>query len=61
MPKNFVGEPFSDVTQKVSDSEKVYGLERGGEYLVSPSKTFCPTVPKISVRESFSVLLFSGI
>ena len=30
MPKNFVGEPFCAVFQKISDSEKVYGLEGGG-------------------------------
>ena len=29
MPKNFVGEPFCAVFQKVYGSEKVYGLERG--------------------------------
>ena len=25
VPKDFVGEPFTDVFQKISDSEKVYG------------------------------------
>ena len=30
VPKNFVGEPFCAVIQKISGSEKVYGLEGGG-------------------------------
>ena len=33
--------------------------KRGGEYPDFPSKTFCLTVPKVSVRESF-VAVFSG-
>ena len=48
MPKNFVGEPFCAVFQKISDSGKVYGLEGGGEYQDFPSKySFCFSVPKI--------------
>ena len=31
VPKNFVGEPFCAVFQKVYGSEKVYGFERGEE------------------------------
>ena len=33
----------------------------GEGYRDFPSKTFCLTVPKIFVGESFSVSLFSGI
>ena len=33
----------------------------GEEYQVSPSKIFCPTVPKSFVGESFSVSLISGM
>ena len=33
----------------------------GGEYQDFPSKIFCLTVPKISVGESFTVALISGI
>ena len=29
-PNFFVGEPFCDVFQKISGSQKDYGLERGG-------------------------------
>ena len=29
VPKNFVGEPFRAVFQKISGSEKVYGYEGG--------------------------------
>ena len=69
MPKNFVGEPFCAVFQKISDSEKVYGLEGGGEYQDFPSKfSFCLSVPKIfgggggwMLGESFSVSLILGI
>ena len=34
---------------------------RGGEYQDFPSKVFCLTVPKISVGESFTVAIISGI
>ena len=30
LSKNFIGEPFCAVFQKISGSEKVYGLEGGG-------------------------------
>ena len=33
----------------------------GGEFQDFPSKIFCLTVPKISVGESFTVALISGI
>ena len=46
--------------QKISGSEKVYGLERG-EYQGFPSKVFCLTVPKNFVGEPFSVSLISGV
>ena len=52
VPKNFVGEPFCDVFQKNSGSEKVYGKE-GEEYQEFPSKIFCLTVPKNFVGEPF--------
>ena len=58
MPKNFVEEIFcfriSLVSKNVRD-------KRGGRYHDFPSKIFCLTVPKISVGESFSVSLVSGI
>ena len=61
VPKNFVGEPFCAVFQKISRSEKVFGLE-GGEYQDFPSKFFCLTVPKnFVIKEPFSVSLISGI
>ena len=34
---------------------------RGGEYQDFPSKNFCLKVPKISIGESFTVALISGI
>ena len=43
---------------KVSDTGKV--CRRRGEYQDFPSKTFCLTVPKFSVGESFTVAVFSG-
>ena len=33
----------------------------GGEYQNFPSKVFCLTVPKSSLRESFTVAIISGI
>ena len=33
----------------------------GGEFQDFPSKIFCLTVPKISVEESFTVAIISGI
>ena len=60
MSKNFVGEPFCAVCQKVSGSEKVYGRERG-EYQNFPRKNFRLTVPKILVGEPLSVSLIPGI
>ena len=36
-------------------------MDKRGEYQDFLSKSFCLTVPKISVGESFSVALFSGI
>ena len=35
--------------------------ERGGGYQDFPSKVFCLRVPKISVGESFTVAIVSGI
>ena len=35
--------------------------KRGGDYQDFPSKFFCLTVPKISVGESFTVAIISGI
>ena len=51
MPKNFVGEPFCAVFQKISGIEEIYGEEGGGAYHIFPSKRFCLTVPKIFVGE----------
>ena len=47
----------TSVYQKISDIETFYASERGsgGEYHVSPSKTFCHTVPKNFVGEHFGV------
>ena len=59
MPKNFVGEHFCAVFQKISASEKNFLIrgEEGGEYQDFPSKTFCLTLPKNNVQEPFSVSL----
>ena len=51
VPKNFVGEPFRAVFQKISGSEKVYGKK--GEYQDFPSKIFCLAVPKNFAGEPF--------
>ena len=60
VPKNFVGEPFCAVFQKVSGSEKF--MDKGErEYQDFPSKISCHTVPKNFVAESFSVSIISGI
>ena len=61
VPKNFVGEPFCAVFQKISGSEKFMDKTGGGEYQGLPSKVFCFTEPKISAGESFTVALISGI
>ena len=42
------------VAKKITDKRK-------GEYQDFPSKNFCLTVPKISVKESFTVALIWGI
>ena len=60
MPKNLVDEPFCAVFQKNSGSEKLMDKKRG-EFQDFQSKIFCLTVPKISVGESFTVALISGI
>ena len=60
--ENSVDETFCAVFQKVSVSKTVCGLERGGEANQDfPSKFFCPTVPKFSFGESFTVDLSTGI
>ena len=61
MPKNFVVEPFCDVSQKYSGSEKVIGQEKGEEYQDIPSITFCLIVPKKFVGEPFCVSLIPCI
>ena len=53
IPKISLGN--TSVYQKISGIEKFYASERGGEYHVSPSKTFCHTVPKNFVGEHFGV------
>ena len=58
MPRNFVGEPFS--VSLTSGIEKLYasaGYVTIFDFLL---KTFCLTVPKKSVVESFTVALFPG-
>ena len=60
IPKNFVGEPFRAVFQKISGSEKFYGTRRG-EYQDFPSKIVCLIVPKIFKGEPFRMSLISGI
>ena len=47
--------------QKNSGSEKFMDKRGGGEFQDFQSKIFSLTVPKISVGESFTVALFSGI
>ena len=47
MSKNSVVEFFT--VALISGGEKVYGQEGGREYQVFSSKTFCLTVPKISL------------
>ena len=47
VPKNFVGEPFCAVFQKISGSQKFMDKRGGGgEYQDFPSKNCCLTVPK---------------
>ena len=60
IPKNFAGQPFCAVFQKVSGSENVYGRERGS---IKNFRRifFCLTVPKIFAGEPFRVSLISGI
>ena len=53
----YVGDPFN--VSSNSGIEKVW--IRGGEYQDFPSDIICLTVPRTFVRESFIVLLFSGI
>ena len=60
-PKNFVGEPFCAVFQKISVAKRFMDRTGEGEYQDFPSKTFCLTVPKIFVGEPFSLSLISGI
>ena len=55
-PKNFAGEPFCGVLQKVYGSEKLYEQE-GGEYQDFASKIFCLTVRKSFVDKPFWVSL----
>ena len=54
MPKNFAGEPFCAVFQKISGDEKDYGQEGG--YQVFPSENFCLTMLNSFVGEPFCVL-----
>ena len=61
VPKNFIGEPFCAVFQKISSSEKVYGKEGGGEYQDFPLKDFCLAVSKNFVAESLSASKISSI
>ena len=60
MPKNFVGEPFCAVFQKISGSEKFMD-KREGELSRFSFEIFCLTVPKKFVGEPFRVSLISGI
>ena len=59
VPKNFAGEPFCAVFQKISGSQKF--MDKRGEYQDFPSKIFCLTVPKLFVGEPFSFSPLSGI
>ena len=62
MPKSFVGEPFCALFQKISDSEKVYGLEGGGSIKIFRRKfLFVSQCRKFPWVESFSVSLILGI
>ena len=56
VPKNFIGEPFSDVFPKISGLRKFYGKESGGSIKYF-CRNLCLTVPKISVEEPFCAAL----
>ena len=53
LPQAFIGEPFCDVFQKKSGSEKAFGKKGSREYQDFPSKTFCLTVLKNFIGEHF--------
>ena len=59
LPKKFVVEPFSVSIN--SGTEKVWRRERGGGCQDFPLKTFCLTVSKISVGQTFTAATISGI
>ena len=49
VPKNFIGQPFCSMFQKISGSEKVHDKRGGGGgYQDLPTNIFCLIVPKIS-------------
>ena len=64
VPKNRKGTLLCSVSE-IFPVAKKFMVKRGGgggrEYQDFPSKIFCLTVPKISVGESFTVALISGI
>ena len=60
MPKNFAGEPFCAVFQKIRVVKKFMD-KREGKLSRFPSKIFCLTVPKNAAGEPFSLSLISGI
>ena len=62
VPKNFVGEHFCAVFQKICGSEKVYGSEGvGGEYQDFSIENLLSRSAENFVGESFSVSLISVI
>ena len=48
MPRNFLGEPFCAVFQKISGSEKNYGEEGGGSIKIFLRKIFVSQCREIS-------------
>ena len=58
-PKNFVGEPFCAVFQKISGFDEIFGGEWGG-IRISRRKVFVSQCQK-NVGEPISVSLFLGV
>ena len=56
MSKNSVGEFFT--VALISGSEKVCGQKDEKEYQDVPSKSFCPTVPKMSAGNPYCCINF---
>ncbi len=57
----FAGESFCAVFRDFPVAKKFIDKREGGEYQEYPSKGTCLPVPKVLVKESFSVSLSSSI